>query len=363
MRSAGQGVLVLYTGGTVGMRQGPEGLVPASVDEVFGQLPTSLTSGPNAPAWRSLDTPLDSSELQPEHWRQIGQILADAYDQYEGFVVLHGTDTMAYTASALSFMLQGLKKPVVLTGSQLPLGHLRTDAIHHLNSAIEFAMAKKENGEPRLQEVGLYFHNQMYRGNRCRKHQASGFDAFESPNYPTLATAGTGLRFDEQAIEQGWPSIEEPMFSFNPKMNSSVASLRMFPGLQASLVRGMIEDTGVRVLLLEGYGTGNIPGSSDLLEVLRAFVLTGGRLVALSQCVGGTVDLRRYRTGRQLLDLGAVSGRDITFEAALTKSMHLLAKEESAKGQPKENLDFAREFGRSLVGEISSDHEVSASVE
>ena len=360
MRSSGQGVLVLYTGGTVGMRQGPEGLVPASVDEVFGQLPPSLTSGPHAPAWKSLDTPLDSSDLQPEHWRQIGQILADAYDQYEGFVVLHGTDTMAYTASALSFMVQGLAKPVVLTGSQLPLGHLRTDAIHHLNSAIEFAMAKNENGEPRLQEVCLYFHNQVYRGNRCRKHQASGFDAFESPNYPALALAGTGLRFDDQAIEQGWPSNRDQRFRFNPNMHSGVASLRMFPGLQPTLVRGMTENTGVQVLLLEGYGTGNIPGSPALLEALRDFVLRGGRLVALSQCVGGTVDLQRYRTGRQLLDLGAVSGKDITFEAALTKAMHLLARQDHSSDQVGASLDFARDFGRSLVGEISSDHEACA---
>jgi len=244
MPNTGKGVLVLYTGGTVGMRQGPQGLVPASVDEVFGQLPASLLSGQNAPTWRSLENPLDSSDLQPEHWQQMAGILAESYEQFEGFVVLHGTDTMAYTASALSFMLQGLSKPVVLTGSQLPLGHRRTDAVHHLNSALEFAMAQKDNGEPRLQEVCLYFHNKVYRGNRCRKNQASGFDAFESPNYPALATAGTALRFDEQAMDQGLPTSPLRSLCYRPALDSSIASLRMFPGLNPSLVHGITEQTG-----------------------------------------------------------------------------------------------------------------------
>ena len=351
MPNSGKGVLVLYTGGTVGMRQGPQGLVPASVDEVFGQLPASLLSGHNAPTWRSLENPLDSSDLQPEHWQQMAGILAESYDHFEGFVVLHGTDTMAYTASALSFMLQGLAKPVVLTGSQLPLGHRRTDAVHHLNSALEFAMAQKDNGEPRLQEVCLYFHNKVYRGNRCRKNQASGFDAFISPNYPALATAGTALRFDEQAMEQGFPDPINRHLCYRPALDSSIASLRMFPGLNPALVHGLTEKTGVRVLLLEGYGTGNIPPTPALVEALRAFVIQGGRVVALSQCVGGFVDLERYRSGRQLLDLGAIPGRDITFEAALTKSMHLLANPSSASGDP--DHDFAERFGHSLVGEIS----------
>ena len=351
MPNSGKGVLVLYTGGTVGMRQGPQGLVPASVDEVFGQLPASLLSGQNAPTWRSLENPLDSSDLQPEHWQQMAGILAESYEHFEGFVVLHGTDTMAYTASALSFMLQGLSKPVVLTGSQLPLGHRRTDAVHHLNSALEFAMAQKDNGEPRLQDVCLYFHNKVYRGNRCRKNQASGFDAFVSPNYPALATAGTALRFDEQAMDQGLPTSSLRSLSYRPALDSSIASLRMFPGLNPALVYGLTEQTGVRVLLLEGYGTGNIPPTPALVEALRAFVIKGGRVVALSQCVGGFVDLERYRSGRQLLDLGAIPGRDITFEAALTKSMHLLANPSSASGDP--DHDFAERFGQSLVGEIS----------
>jgi len=351
MPNTGKGVLVLYTGGTVGMRQGPHGLVPASVDEVFGQLPASLLSGHNAPTWRSLENPLDSSDLQPEHWQQIAGILAESYEHFEGFVVLHGTDTMAYTASALSFMLQGLAKPVVLTGSQLPLGHRRTDAVHHLNSALEFAMAQKDNGEPRLQEVCLYFHNKVYRGNRCRKNQASGFDAFESPNYPALATAGTALRFDEQAMEQGLPDPINRHLCYRSALDTSIASLRMFPGLNPALVHGLTEQTGVRVLLLEGYGTGNIPHAPALIEALRTFVSGGGRVVALSQCVGGFVDLERYRSGRQLLNLGAIPGRDITFEAALTKSMHLLANPTSDLGDS--DVDFAERFGQSLSGEIS----------
>lgn len=348
MHGPTQRILLVYTGGTIGMKESPQGLIPVSVDDLLEQLP-DLGSLPLELSLCSLNQPMDSSDLQPRHWQEMGSLIAGKADEFDGFLVLHGTDTMAYSSAALSFMLQQLNKPVIFTGSQLPLSHPRSDAGSHLMSALELASACNSDGSPKIPEVTLYFNHQLYRGNRVRKIHALGFDAFDSPNFPVLARAGTRMVISEEVIGQGMPvpdrteSVTKGL-RWRPELDTAVGSIKCIPGMSGKALDKYLKDMDFKVLLLEAYGTGNIPNDTTLLDALRSMVARGGQVVALSQCLGGRVDLNQYQAGRRLLDLGALEGKDISFEAALTKSMHLLGC-----GVP----DFAEAFGRSLAGEIS----------
>lgn len=343
-------ILIIYTGGTIGMKESPSGLVPVSLEDLLEQLP-DIGAFEVELTLVALDQPMDSSDLRPEHWVQIGELISSHADTMDGFLVLHGTDTMAYSAAALSFMLQGMAKPIIFTGSQLPLGHPRSDAASHWMSALEVAMARRSDGLPRVPEVALYFNHVLYRGNRVRKIHAMGFDAFDSPNYPVFARAGTKIEYADEVIGHDIPRglfhqhHKQNKFRWFPELDHGIMTLKLFPGLRSDLWAGSLDNPGVKAVLLEAYGAGNVPADQPLLDLLGNFVLRGGHLIALSQCVGGQVDLTRYQSGRRLLDLGAISGMDITYEAALTKAMHLL-------GTGSNNFRIA--FGQSIAGEISA---------
>jgi L-asparaginase len=339
-------ILLIYTGGTIGMKESSAGLFPVSLDDLLEQLP-DIGFLPVELTLVSLDRPMDSSDLRPEHWVQIGEMIQRNSGEMDAFLVLHGTDTMAYTAAALSFMLQQLGKPVIFTGSQLPLGHPRSDAASHWMSALEIALAKSPDGMPRVPEIALYFNHALYRGNRVRKLHALGFDAFDSPNYPVLARAGTHIEYAEDAIGHGMPSRfgNQGQNGWFPEMDTGILSLKLFPGLRSDFWEQALHTPSAKAVLIEAYGAGNIPADFAMMDLLKAFVQRGGHLIALSQCVGGQVDLTRYQSGRRLLDLGAVSGMDMTYEAALTKAMHLLGTG---------SQDFRGAFGQSIAGEMGS---------
>lgn len=344
-------ILLLYTGGTIGMKESSKGLMPVQFDELLSFLPPQYRKLNGILEWRSILEPIDSADIQPNHWQEISKIIAEEYDFFDGFVVLHGTDTMAYTASALSFMLQNVQKPIILTGSQLPIGHLRSEAILHLNTAIEFAMSQDLNNMARLRGVCLLFHNKVFRGNRAIKNTANGFDAFHSPNFPIIACAGTDLVFNDYAINHGYSSHNlSSTLQYYPKLIAKVDTIKFYPGMNPEHMNTIMNCRTTRVVILEGFGSGNIPSSKFILKSISDFINRGGIVLALSQCWSGGVDLKIYQTGRQLLELGAISGKDLTFEAALTKSMHLLAYEKKYDGITKSN--FTDLFTKNLAGEM-----------
>lgn len=316
-------------------------LRPFDLDRILKQVPELSSFGFQLDA-SAFDTPIDSSNVQPEVWVQLATIIETNYERYDGFVILHGSDTMAYTASALSFLLEGLDKTVVLTGSQLPIGHVRTDAKENLITSIEIAAAENHAGQSRVPEVCLYFDYQLYRGNRVIKYNAEKFEAFHSPNYPALAEAGIRIRYHENYI---MPRPELP-FRAHKQMARGVASLKLFPGLQQSVVEAVLGAAGVEVLIVEGFGAGNGPTDQWFIGALEQFILSGKTVLDITQCHGGSVELGKYETSAALHKIGVIGGYDITFEASVTKIMFLLGM--GYKGQGLE-----RELERSLRGELS----------
>lgn len=269
------------------------------------------------------DPPMDSSDMEPEMWGRLVKIISDNYDKYNGFVILHGTDTMAYTASALSFMLEGLNKPVILTGSQLPIGVLRTDGKENLMTSIEIAAALDENDNPIVPEVCIFFENHLMRGNRTTKLNAENFNAFRSCNCPTLATAGIHIRYSpmlnrKKHLKRGL----RPHYSLNP----NVAVLKLFPGIQENIIEALLNIKGLRGVVLETYGSGNAPRKDWFIRHLREASERGIIIVNVTQCSAGSVEMERYETGYQLQKVGVVCGYDSTTEAAVTKLMFLLGK-------------------------------------
>jgi L-asparaginase len=311
-------VAILHTGGTIGMRRGRSGYAPAS--GYLTQLLRGLTelSHPETPAWVLFEQkPLqDSSNVRPRDWLRIALEIVARADQFDGFVVLHGTDTMAYTASALAFMLRGLGKPVVLTGSQIPLAELRSDARENLLTALLIAAAE----EP-IPEVGLFFGGRLLRGCRAVKVSAKGFDAFDSPNLPPLAVAGIDVDVDRSLVLPAEPrTVELPA-----RLDASVGALRLFPGLTAELVRNTLRPP-LQGLVLEAYGAGNAPDDDpELLEAIGEATARGVVIVDRTQCLRGRVDLGVYATGSALLRAGVIGGADLTAEAALAKLVYLLS--------------------------------------
>jgi L-asparaginase len=289
--------------------------------------------------------PIDSSDMTPRLWEQIVRIIMDTYEQYDGFVVLHGTDTMAYTASALSFMLENLTKPVILTGSQLPVGQLRTDGKENLITSIELASAHHEDGTPWVPEVCIYFSGRLLRGNRSTKINADGFNAFDSFNHPHLCDAGVTFTFHKHHILK--PDYDKPVVP-HLALNPNVVVFSLFPGLQENIVRHVLDAPELRSIVMRSFGSGNAPQTPWMLDLLKEATQRGVLVVNISQCVSGNVEMSRYDTGCQLKEAGVISGYDSTVEAAVTKLMHLQAR--------YDNSDTIREaMNRSLAGEITTE--------
>ncbi|HUX58372.1 MAG TPA: asparaginase [Bacteroidales bacterium] len=336
-------ILIIYTGGTIGMVHDPQSgsLIPIDFRHVSDHVPELRKFGYSLHSV-SFDPVKDSSNIDPGVWVKIAEIIEMSYNDFDGFVVLHGTDTMAYTASALSFMLENLEKPIILTGSQLPIGLLRTDGKENLITAIEIAAAN-ENRLPIVPEVCIYFDNKLTRGNRTTKMSAEHFDAFDSPNYPSLAEVGLHLKYNHNLIrfsEKGRELIVHKTFDTN------VAILKLFPGINRNLVQAIINTNGLRGLIIETFGSGNAPTYQWFLDDLKKYIDNGGIILNVTQCHGGSVEMGLYETSRQMLAAGVISGKDITSEASVTKLMHLLGIY-SSREKVVESLN------KSLAGEIS----------
>jgi len=290
----------------------------------------------------SFEPAIDSSNIDPAEWIRMACIIEESYDEFDGFVILHGTDTMAYSASALSFMLENLGKPVIFTGSQLPIGLLRTDGKENLITAIEIAAAK-ESGKSKVPEVCIYFDNKLSRGNRTTKMSAEHFDAFSSPNYPFLAEVGLHLKYNRSYIIHPRKRKE---LNVCKDFNTNVAILKLFPGINRNLVQSIINTPGLKGLIIETFGSGNAPTYEWFLEELIRFIKKGGIILNVTQCHGGSVEMGLYETSRLMLAAGVVSGKDITSEASVTKLMYLL-------GRYTSDEDVINGLNRSLAGEIS----------
>ncbi|MBP7857209.1 MAG: type I asparaginase [Prevotella sp.] len=316
-------VLLIYTGGTIGMGHHAEtdALEPLDFNHLVDSMPEFKLIKTDIDVYQ-FTPPIDSSDMSPEKWAQLVRIISRNYEKYDGFVILHGTDTMAYTASALSFMLENLTKPVILTGSQLPIGQLRTDGKENLVTSIELAAMKDQYGHARVPEVCIYFSGRLLRGNRSTKINADGFHAFDSFNYPHLCDAGVNFAFHPHHILT--PDFTKPMVPYL-SMDPNVVVFSLFPGVQDHIIRNVLLSNEVRGIVMRTFGSGNAPQVPWLMHILKEASLRGIVVVNISQCVAGSVEMGRYDTGYQLKNAGVVSGYDSTVEGAVTKLMHLLA--------------------------------------
>lgn len=337
-------VLIIYTGGTIGMVQNP--LTGAHEPLDFGHMATHLPELQNVPVnYQTLqfDPPLDSSNMNPELWRQLVRLIHDNYEGFDGFVVLHGTDTMAYTASALSYMLQGLSKPVVLTGSQLPIGVLRTDGKENLITSIEIAAAKDRIGQAMVPEVCIYFQGSLLRGNRSKKLSSEEFHAFASPNYAALARVGVHINWAHHHINYvSHPSTLRPCYH----MSTDVVVLRLFPGITQATVEAILGLPHIRGVVLETYGAGNAMTYEWFLQALERAVRRGVVIVNVTQCLGGSVEMGIYETGNRLSQAGVIGSGDMTTEATIVKLMFLL-------GQGYSQHEVEERMQQNLAGELT----------
>lgn len=325
-------VLLIYTGGTIGMMEDPRTgrLRPFDFNHLYEQVP-ELNKIQVEIAAKTLDKPMDSSNMNPGVWVTLAEIIRDSFAKFDGFVILHGTDTMAYTASALSFMLENLTKPVILTGSQLPIGMIRTDGKENLITAIEIAAAGV------AKEVAIYFEYKLFRGNRTYKFSAEQFHAFESPNYPLLAEAGVHLKYNSSALAH--PSGK---LKVHTKLDPNLAILKIFPGITAPVVDAVLSIPNLKAVVLETFGSGNAPTERWLIESLSKAVKRGLVVVNITQCAAGAVEQGKYETSAELARVGVLGGSDMTTESAVTKLMFLLGQGKDAK----------KLFGESLRGEL-----------
>ncbi len=340
--SAQRNVLVIYTGGTIGMIKNAETgtLAPFDFTQLQKQIP-EINQLSASVSTLSFEKPIDSSNMGLEHWQKLAGMIAVNYDDYDGFVILHGSDTMAFTASALSFMLQNLSKPIILTGSQLPIGVVRTDGKENFITSIEIASSYAQ-GKAMVPEVAIYFEYQLYRGNRTYKYNAEHFEAFRSPNYPQLAKAGVHIKYNSEHIR---PSLEK--LRLDTRMDNHVAVLTLFPGMSPAMVRAGLQVAENKVLIMRTYGSGNAMTHPWFLDALEDAIKSGLIIINVSQCRGGGVSQGRYETSKHLAGLGVLSGGDMIIEAAITKAMHLLAVSSDL-------ADFKRWFTTDLRGELTA---------
>ena len=337
-------ILMIYTGGTIGMIENPDtrALEPFDFDHLID----------NVPKIRMLDfeidnvqfsNPVDSSAMNTSHWIDIAKVVEDNYDLYDGFVVLHGTDTMAYTASALSYMLGNIDKPVIITGSQLPIGEVRTDGEENLITALQVAAAKDSDGCQMVREVAILFENYLWRGNRSTKHSSDNFNAFKSNNYPPLARIGLGITFHREAL---WRKKSTGKLEVRYRMDPNIVCIDLFPGIPESTIRHLLNTPGLKGVVLKTFGAGNGPSDPWFLTALKEAIDRGVVIVNVTQCSNGCVHQQRYLTGWGLAQIGVVSGHDITSEAAVTKLMHLF-------GEGYDPEEVKRKMETSICGEMT----------
>lgn len=347
MNSSGvkSSILLIYTGGTIGMKIDPvlQALTPFDFSQILEEVPELSKFAYKIDSY-TFDPLIDSSDVEPSLWVALADLIQERYDEYDGFVILHGTDTMAYSASALSFMTKGLTKPVIFTGSQLPIGTPRTDGKENLISSVEIAAAKDSDGHAIIPEVCICFDNMLIRGNRSRKINSDHFRAFRSENYPPLAEAGINIRYNAQLIRRPEDWDAKPEFFKN--LDTRVSILKIHPGITPQVVRDILCGKETRAVILETYGAGNAPSKDWFISIIREASEMGKILLNVTQCIAGSVNMDIYATGKSLKDAGVMNGYDSTTESALAKLFHLLGTFET-------NEEVKARLETDLRGEIS----------
>ena len=338
-------LLLIYTGGTIGMKQDMKDLTlkPFDFSQILDEVPEIRKFAFKIDTY-SFEPPIDSSDVEPSLWQDLARLIKDRYEDYDGFIILHGTDTMSYSASALSFMLDGLTKPVIFTGSQLPIGVPRTDGKENLISAVEIASAKDDEGHPAVPEVCVCFDSLLMRGNRSTKVNSEVFRAFQSPNFPPLAEAGINIRYNNEYIRK--PNDWYQSLTINTELDTRVSILKIHPGITPEVVRNILCGKDTRAIIMETYGSGNAPTRDWFLDIVKESSAMNKIIVNVTQCLAGTVNMNIYANGKALERAGVIDGYDSTTESALAKLFYLM-------GKSRDNEWVKAMMSRNLKGEIS----------